>query len=172
MAISLPSRATVQGAVARLLLAEARGPGQKSYSEGETKTAMQWMKRVLQNRLENKPSQFGAPGATTLIDIIKAKNQFAGFSNYPSYDNDLVSRLQQFIDIANDTKDQRNGLYAKFVQNAIDVANATTVPDPSQAENPKNNPICGWRTMGAGSPGGRFVKYKDQGGNTFYTLTP
>jgi hypothetical protein len=172
MAVSLPARNIQDGAVARLLMAEAQGPWRSSYQEGETRISMQWMKRVLQNRLDNNPSQFLARNARSLVDIIKAKNQFEGFSDYPNYSSKLVDRLQSILDIANNPRDARGAAYAKFVQNALDVAAAATIDDPSQDEDPANDPISGWRTVGARSPGSRFVKYKDKGGNTFYTLTP
>jgi len=173
MTISLPKRSEETGAVARVLLAEARDPGQLSYQESDSKTAMQWMKRVLQNRLDNKPAQFMAPHARNLVDIIKARGQIqGGFSNYPAYSEKLAKRLQGIIDIANNPKDKRSTTYAQFVQNALDTAAAPAVADPSQAENSQNNPICAWVTENSSppTPKGHYVFYKEKGGNDFYTL--
>src|SRR4051794_28657967 len=107
----LPPPGQDEGAVCRLLLAEARGPGSAAYVEAKAKTCMQRMKLVLQNRLDNKPSQFGAPGAKNLTDIIKGKGQFAGFGQYPNYDPGIRARIQQLIDIANSDTDPRAKKY-------------------------------------------------------------
>jgi hypothetical protein len=175
MPVSLPPRHEEKGAVVRLLLAEARDPGQeREYQEDDSKIAMQWMKRVLQNRLENRPAQFLAPHARTLVDIMKARGQFEGFSTYPNYKDTIADRLQTIIDIANAARDRRSAAYIRFVQNALDVAAAPAIPDPSRAENPGNNLICAWRSKNARvqSPGSRFVLFRERGGNNFFTLLP
>jgi hypothetical protein len=55
---ALPERSTEAGAVARLLMSEARGPADPHYSEADTLEGMQWIKRVLVNRLNDKPERF------------------------------------------------------------------------------------------------------------------
>ena len=167
MTVVLPDSSTEAGAVCRLLLAETRGPAYKSYNQSTARQAMGWMKRVLANRLANKPGQFYAPHAKNLTGIIKAgpPEQFAGFMSYPNYDPDIVALLQKILGIANSTKDGRSVAYEGFVKDAIAVAGAPAPADPSDTG------LYGWRTEGRGSPGGRFVVYKTVGGNTFYTLT-
>lgn len=165
-AIELPDRNTVPGAVARLLMAESRGPSHGSYVAADSLRSMQWMRRVLENRLANNPRQFGAPGATSLIDIIRARNQFAGFSNYPNYDTAIRARLQQMLDIANNDSDPRQQVFREFVHNAMSVAQGSAIADPCPTG------LYGWRTQGSGGPGGRFVVYQTVAGNTFYTLQP
>jgi hypothetical protein len=173
MPVSLPSKHEERGAVARLLLAEARDPGQeRTYQESDSKIAMQWMKRVLQNRLENRPTQFNAPHARTLVDIIKARGQFEGFSAYPNYSAAIAKRLQDIIDIANNPRDRRSAAHTRFVLNAIEVATAPAIPDPSRVLNPQNNLICAFVTRDTRSPGPRFVYFGERGGNSFYTLLP
>jgi hypothetical protein len=132
--------------------------------------SMQWMKLVLQNRLDNNPGQFSARHAKTLIDIMKAPEQFQGFSGYPHYNSDLADRLQSIINIAKATNDKRAAKYRMFVQNAITVAEAPVVSDPAKAADPRSLGLCGWRPVGAGSGSPRFVKYQDLAGNTFYSL--
>ena len=39
----------------------------------DAKKCMEWMRVVLANRLKNNPAQFGAKGATTILDVMKAK---------------------------------------------------------------------------------------------------
>jgi hypothetical protein len=165
-AIELPDRNTVPGAVARLLMAEARGPSHDSYVAADSLRSMRWMRRVLENRLANNPRQFGAQGAQSLIDIIKAPNQFAGFSNYPNYDAGTRARLQEMLNIANNDSDQRQQGFREFVHNALSVAQGAAIADPCLTG------LYGWRTQGAGGPGGRFVVYQSVAGNTFYTLQP
>lgn len=74
----LPNENTNAGAMARLFINEAAGPDAKA---DLTVQAMGWMRCVLQNRLKY-PGRFGAPGATSITEIITAHAraiQFAGF---------------------------------------------------------------------------------------------
>lgn len=164
--IALADANTVPGAVARLLMAEARGPSHVGYVATDSLRSMRWMRRVLENRLANNPRQFLAPGATSLIDIIRAPNQFAGFSNYPNYDTVIRARLQAMLNIANNDSDPRQQRFREFVQNAMSVAQAAAIADPCPTG------LYGWRTQGSAGPGGRFVVYQTVAGNTFYTLQP
>ncbi|MGX1785230.1 hypothetical protein ACWIGM_00750 [Bosea sp. NPDC055332] len=122
------------------------------------------MDRVLYNRLGNNPAQFGAPGAKNIIDIIKAKGQFAGFENYPQYDDGIKTRIQKMLNIANDAKDSRAAEFKEFVEAAIEVAETATVAEPSTGI------LAGWRTGGSSSPGGRFTKHATVGGIDFYFI--
>lgn len=160
----LPPAGEDGGAVCRLLLAEARGPGYASYDEVNTKICMQRMKLILQNRLDNKPSQFGAPGAKTLTDIIKGKGQFAGFGQYPAYDTHIKTRIQQLIDVANSETDPRAEKYRTFLDNAKFISSQSVIADPCPTK------LFGWRTEGASSPGGSFVLFDTFVGIDFYTI--
>jgi hypothetical protein len=160
-----PQESGVVGAVTRLLMAEARRPSHPQYSEAKTLTSMQWMRLVLENRLANKPAQFGAAGARNLIDIIRAPNQFAGFSNYPDYSETIAAQLQEVIDNANNDNHPRQLDFGSFIQNAINVASNSSIIDPCPTG------LYGWRTQGSGVPGGRFTEYQTIAGNTFYTLS-
>jgi hypothetical protein len=100
-------------------MAECRGPSVKDYTLDSATQCMQLMKLVLSNRLKNHPQQFGARGATALIDIIKAPKQFQGFENYPNYSAEIVARLQSMLDIANNEKNQRHGDFADFINAAV-----------------------------------------------------
>jgi hypothetical protein len=172
MTVALPSRMTEKGAVARLLMAEAMDPSNPSYVETASLKSMQWMKVVLENRLSHNPAQFLAPHAKTLTDIIKAPGQFAGFQHYPNYSTELVNRLQSMIDIANRPKDPRGVAYTIFIRNCLSVTSAPPISDPSLADDPKSLGLAAWRSSGAAPPGGKFSKYRDLAGNTFYKLLP
>src|SRR5262249_6781304 len=82
--LQLPPANTEAGAIARLLIAENRSPYMPGYDEQASKKSMQWMRLILVNRLNNHPEQFGASGASSVVDIIKAPGQFEGFSGYPT----------------------------------------------------------------------------------------
>ncbi|WP_437736395.1 hypothetical protein [Sorangium sp. So ce1335] len=166
-AIELPDPATEAGAVARLLMSEARGPSHADYVAADTLDSMMWMQRVLENRLASDPAQFGARGAKNLIDIIRAPNQFDGFSDYPNYDQGVRRRLQQMVHLANNDNDRAQPDFRIFIQNAIDVARGrVAVRDPSSTV------LFAWRAAGTGSPGPRFARFRTLAGNTFFTLRP
>jgi len=163
----LPAESAEEGMLARLLLAEAHSPGQSGSDAAESKTAMQWMRVVLANRLNNGPERFNAKGAKTLLDIVKAPKQFEGFHDYPKLGKGQSTRIEEIVRIANSDSDPRQEKYAQFLQNALELAaSKTLIADPCPTG------LYGWRTAGSATPGGDFVKYGDPlSGNQFYTLT-
>lgn len=172
--ISLPLDNTEKGMLTRLFLAESINPGNGlTYNEAESKTSMLWMRKVIENRLAHKkPGIFGATIPTgkskyTIYDIVKAKNQFHGFENYPAINSSIKLNLTNFLAIANNYNHAKRELYATFIANAKNAASTNALTgfiDPS----PKS--LYGWRTKGSSAPGGDFKKYKDYAGQTFYTL--
>ena len=87
--ISLPERNSDAGVESRVLLAECKSPAYSdTYTLELASECMQLMDAVLRNRLAN-PSPYGAKGAISLADVVKAKGQFAGFGKYPNYDETL-----------------------------------------------------------------------------------
>lgn len=165
MTITLPDRNTDAGAETRLLMSEARGPAFKSFNLSESTRSMSFMDLVIVNRFTHNPASFGARGATTLRDIIKAKGQFAGFEKYPLVDSVVVGRLQLMLNIANNPKDKRSGDFTNFIQAAIDRANA-----PNAIVDPSPGLLCAWRTAGASSPGSAFTLHTTVAGNDFYYI--
>ena len=165
--ISLPGAAAREGLWVRLFLSETRNPTNRLYASDETRTAMGWMRRVVVNRLANNPAQFGASGAKTVFDIVKAPGQFAGFEHYPEVGADVQRRINEVMRIANDDGDQRQAAMAAYVRMALEVANA-----PIAVADPSDDGLYGWRTTGSGSPRPRFKAYNSpKSGNQFYTLT-
>jgi len=159
--LSLPDKNTEAGMLARLLLAESGQPG--AYDRAETKRGMQWMKLVLQNRLK-EPRRYSAPGAGSLIDIVKAEGQFAGFESYPTL---KIATIDDVLGAANDDNSALQEQFITFTLDAVEVANAPTIDDPTGTR----SGLIGWRTRGSGSPGPNFVAYgKPLAGNQFYTL--
>lgn len=172
--ITLPLDSTEQGMLTRLFLAESINPGNSLiYDEDQSKTSMLWMRKVIENRLSHKtPNIFGAvkpigKSKYTIYDIVKAKNQFHGFENYPTVHSSIKLNLTGFLAIANNYNHSKREIYADFIANAKQAASKDALKgflDPS----PKG--LYGWRTKGSSQPGGDFKKYKDLAGQTFYTL--
>jgi hypothetical protein len=160
--ITLPDRKSDEGVEARVLLAECRSPASKaSYTIQLASECMQLMDAVLWNRMKN-PKPFLAKGATSLADVVKAKGQFAGFEKYPDYDSKIRARIQEALDIANDSKDSRGSSYIEYVNKAIGVAKSANFSDPSPGK------LVAWRTASSGSPGAGFMLYKTVFGVDFY----
>ena len=159
--ITLPEANSPEGAEARLLLAECRSPAFSSYTIASATESMQLMDAALRNRLLN-PKEYLAKGAKSIIDIIKARGQFAGFDRYPSLETSVKARIDEIVGISNDLADPRHSAYAAHVEKAIEVAKLTKYSDPSPGK------IVGWRTTNSGSPGSSFIFYKKILGNDFY----
>jgi hypothetical protein len=161
--IQLPPRETDQGLEARVLLAECRGPGMPGFDQGMATSCMQLMDLVLWNRVDD-PKPFLAKEAT-LLAVVKARGQFAGFENYPHYSGGIASNIQSIIDIANSPKDPRHSKYSAYVRSALTIVGTEKIDDPS----PGN--LVAWRTGGTHSPGPDFTLYKTVGGIDFYYQT-
>jgi len=147
--IVLPPKNDDDGCEVRVLLAECRTPSFSSYTLADAITSMQLMDRVIFNRLAN-PGPFGAKGATTVADVVKARGQFAGFQNYPKFDASIANRIQAALNIANSTKDKRSSSFQDHFNAAIQIANDQSIADPSPGT------LVAWRTAGSGSPGANF----------------
>jgi hypothetical protein len=160
---TLPDKHTDLGAETRLLLAECRGPSFSAFSLSDATLCMDYMDLVLWNRVNNHPKQFMARTAT-LIGVITAPGQFAGFENYPNYDSRIVHNLQSMVDISNNPRDKRSSAFEDFINAAIAAATPPRIPDASPGF------LAAWRTAGASSPGPRFTLYKTIFGNDFYYL--
>jgi hypothetical protein len=161
--VKLPDKGTDEGAETRLLLAECRGPSFSAYNLADATLCMQLMDLVLWNRVHNNPKQFLAKHAT-LIGVITAPGQFAGFEKYPNYDSQIVHNIQSMVNIANNPKDKRSSDFADFINAAMTVAGAPMISDPS------NGLLAAWRTGGSSSPGSNFTLYKTVFGNDFYYM--
>jgi len=163
--VALKEPSSEVGLLERLLLAESRGPGQAGYDALKSKTAMQWMRVVLANRLKN-PAPFNAKGAKTLKDIIKAPGQFKGFQDYPKLGAGQSKVITERINIVNDDNNQHEEEYRQFHQDVLDVAaSGVLISDPCPTG------LYGWRTAGSEEPGGDLVKWGEPvAGLQFYTL--
>jgi hypothetical protein len=161
--LALPAENTDAGLLARVLLAEVRSPAKKSYDATAAKTSMQWMRIVIENRLKD-PGRFGAKGATDIKQIIRAKGQFRGFEDYPKLAAGVKATIKDILKTANEDGHPLQDKYRQHVQDAIDVASAT-----SALQDPSPNGLIGWRTEDSGDPGGDFIDYDiPKMGNQFY----
>jgi hypothetical protein len=161
----LPDAGTDHGLMVRLFLAENRSPDDRGYEESETLTSMRWMRHVLQNRLRDRPERFNARGATTLVDIVRAPGQFAGFGRYPTIAAAKQERIDRIVDYANDDNHRLQLAYERLVNNASAAVTERQPPDPCPGG------LYGWRTSGSADPGGTFVRYQALAGNQFYTVS-
>ena len=165
--LELPAASTEEGMLARLLIAENRGPGDPDFDAVAARTGMQWMRVVLANRLKN-PGLYNAAGAKTLTDIVKAPGQVKGFGDYPVIATTQANLIAEIVRIANNDSDPRQDNYSRFVQDALDVAKSKTlIPDPCPTG------LSGWRTDGSDPPGGLQVDFgQPLAGNQYFTLKP
>ena len=166
--IKLPAEDTEEGVVSRMLLVENITPGQPAFiSSQQTQASMQCMVWVLRNRMTLGSHNFGtSQDVSSLMGLIKAKNQIAGFENYPAIAASQNSLLNDILKFANDASRPKCAVFRQYVRDAIGIANGSnpgTDPCPTK--------LYGWRTAGATSPGSNFVKFNTLGGQDFYTLT-
>jgi hypothetical protein len=168
-AIALLPVDTELGMLVRLLLAESPSPERMgSATAADVKKGMQWMRRVIANRLNSdKPEEFMAKGATGLGDIIMADDrgsvQFHGFNRYPNLEAGIVRNISDSLAIANNGTHPKRAAYTQFIQSAIDVASEALPLDPSPTG------LFAWRSKGASSPGPEFRLFAIAAGNDFYT---
>ena len=166
--IKLPAEGTEEGALSRMLLVENITPGQPAFiSSQQTQASMQCMVWVLKNRMTLGSHNFGtSQDVSSLMGLIKAKNQIAGFENYPTIAASQNSLLNDILKFANDANHPKCAAFRQYVQDAIEIAkgsNRGTDPCPTK--------LYGWRTAGATSPGLNFVKFNTLGGQDFYSIT-
>jgi hypothetical protein len=164
--ISLDPANTVQGAMERLMLAEAFQPGDPHYDANTNLEQMRKIRQVIANRKENS-AQYDAHGAKTEIDIIKANNpsfeQFKVFSSYPNVSPLIEERWERSVSIANDPRQRQQAAYAQHVQDVIRAANESVAHPVS-----KYPDATGWRRSGTGGDGPGFVPLGSIGSNTFF----
>lgn len=161
--IVLPPLDDDVGAETIILLAECMGPGSSRYTIESATLSMQMMDLVLWNRLQ-KPKLFMAKGAESIAEILKARGQFAGFSNYPNYDRSIANRINGMVNIANNSNDKRSQKFEAHINKAIDIANSLSIVEPSPGI------LVAWRTAGTDSPGSNFKFFKTIMGNDFYYI--
>ncbi len=161
--LSLPAASTNAGLFVRLFLAETPSPDEMNYTSAEAKTAMSWMRVVVENRLKKPSGVWASAGATTLADVVKAKGQFEGFSHYPTLPAHIRKNIDDAIRIANDGDDSRRNSFKMFVEAALAVAAMPVVTDPSQAG------LFWWRTDNSGKPSDTVKVFASKLGNTFFT---
>lgn len=162
--LTLPTANADQLALIKLLLSEAPSPFSAIYNASTSKTGLQWMRLVVQNRLSMKSGVVGSKGATSIIDVIKSPGQFEGFEKYPVIGNKQRGNLEDILDIANTGTHPKQQLFYDHVSAAIAAATEPAIVDPCTTK------LLSWRTAGASSPGGDFKLYKSFSGQDFYTI--
>jgi hypothetical protein len=162
--LTLPKGTPDSMALMRLLLAEAPSPYSRSYNATTAQQGMQWMRRVVDNRLRRRSSDVGSAGANSYIDVIRSRGQFEGFGNYPTIGAKQAENIANILAIANNGSEPRQALFYNHVNFAIAAATGPLIADPCPTG------LFGWRTAGASSPGGRFLKFRTFSGQDFYTI--
>ncbi len=117
--VPLPAASTDAGLLVRLFLAETPSPDEMNYTSEQAKTAMSWMRVVVENRLNNPSNVWASAGAKTLADVIKAPGQFEGFSHYPALPANITKNINEAVEIANNGDDPRRARYKMFVDAAL-----------------------------------------------------
>jgi len=167
--LSLPPASSEEGALARMYLSETQNPGYppgKPYVLDDVVRSMRWMREVLDNQRNLSPRDFGAArdatrSGTTLIDMMRAHNNVAGFENYPAINSQMMDSL---IRSANDANQFMFDKYRKHVESVLVEASRETKDCPET--------IYSWRTAGSSDPGSHYKSYKTLAGQDFYTLDP
>lgn len=158
----LPDAATDAGLLTRLFLAEVASPGATSWKLDDAKTCMTLMRVVLENRLATPSSRWASAGAKNLGDVVRAPNQFQGFSKYPDLSSDVKTVIDDILNVANKAGDRRMANNRAHVEAAIAIATGGKPADPTKTG------LYWWRTAGTGAPGTGVTAYKTLLGNTFY----
>ena len=131
-AAGLPSEGTDEGALVRLFLTEVLVPDADDMREARRE--MDMMHCVLINRLQH-PADFAAGRhASTITQIITAREghaQFQGFGNYPTLGEFQQDRIDDILNIVLDKEDVRNAKYASFVKTSIAAAKDLSPMDPT-----------------------------------------
>ena len=160
--VKLPPETLDEGLEARLLLAEVRGPLQAGYNLADATTAMQWMHIILQNRMAD-PKPFGASQGT-LVSVVTAPGQFAGFERYPRVGQAILTNLNTLLRIANAKNNRQASVCESHLEAAVATAKAKNLVDPSPGR------LLAWRTAGATSPGKDFILFRRFLFNDYYYL--
>lgn len=172
--LHLPAQDSELGILTRMLILETAGPEHPNYAgAAEARQSMQWMIRLLRNRLEagphhfsNKPSEAANLAVTSMTDVVKISGQVEAFPRYPNLPDKKVALIKRTLDLANDATQGRFPAYRELLENAISVAGSPPIADPCPTK------LYGWKTQGAPSPGRNFKYFRSLGGQDFYTLTP
>jgi hypothetical protein len=173
-AIALSDIGTDAGIIERVLLAEVMSPGYGAYDEAKALKVMKAIANCIYNRKEySNPSLFGISSQNpTVLDVVTAPGQFAGFSKGADgklkLSSDIETHIQEILDNANSGDP---GIYYQFVENAKAVAS-------SNHASPFSEEVYGFRTGTATDPGGLFVRIRNVDGpgkdillnQKFYTL--
>lgn len=189
MPIQLDSINTEQGCLQHIFLAETKNAELPGFNPAEVVRSFTAMKSTIENRLKT-PSQFGAPGAKNIIDIVTAPGQFDGFTKSGGkvvITPKIETLIKNILTHANQPTHPRMQHHKNFVQSAISVSQ-TKIQDEFSAITKIGTTkviggVYGWN-RGA-EMGGRFVKIPNgcldsnniahDGiimGNQFWTLKP
>ena len=153
-----------------MFLAEAQTPENKKlgpYVPDQVQKSMRWMRQVLENQLELSPVAFGVKkdaGKATLIDMLKAPNNVAGFNHYPLLAPGVMRTIDDILSAANDANNNAFDGSRKHAEIALFESQHHINDCPVK--------IYSWRTARSSSPGKNYCLYSRLAGQDYYTLRP
>ena len=172
--IELSDISSDAGIIERVLLAEVMSPAYSAYNEGKAKRVMKAIVNCIYNRKNYpNPELFGIPSQNpSVLDVVTAPGQFAGFSLGADGTLELSSSVEAHIQAILDSANQGvPGKYYRFVEAAKSIARGNHASPFSKA-------VYAFKTASASDPGGRLDRIWNvdgQGvhvllGQKFYTL--
>jgi len=168
---AFPDLNTEAGAVIAFLLTENRSPESRGYDLATVTQSMQAMKAVVYNRLARSDVYWGVKNPTSVLDIIGAPNQFAGFSRTAN-GVAIAKGLRDRINLIRDRYNKPNRFQDKYKDFTTSLLNVVQSPVDDPFED--FGGAYGWRTNGSSDPGGLQEPIPSSNGviqgNKFYTL--
>ena len=172
--IALSDISSDAGIIERVLLAEVMSPAYGAYNEGKAKRVMKAIVNCIYNRKNySNPELFGIHSQNpSVLDVVTAPGQFAGFSLGADGTLELSSSVEAHIQAILDSANQGvPGKYYRFVEAAKSIARGNRA-------SPFTQEVYAFRTAGASDPGGRLDRIWNVDGpgvhvllgQKFYTL--
>ena len=172
--IALSDISSDAGIIERVLLAEVMSPAYGAYNEGKAKRVMKAIVNCVYNRKNYSNTElFGIHSQNpSVLDVVTAPGQFAGFSLGADGTLELSSSVEAHIQAILDSANQGvPGKYYRFVEAAKSIARGNHA-------SPFTKAVYAFRTAGASDPGGRLDRIWNVDGpgvhvllgQKFYTL--
>ena len=172
--IALSDISSDAGIIERVLLAEVMSPAYGAYNERKAKRVMKAIVNCIYNRKNySNPELFGIHSQNpSVLDVVTAPGQFAGFSLGADGTLELSSSVEAHIQAILDSANQGvPGKYYRFVEAAKSIARGNHA-------SPFTRAVYAFRTAGASDPGGRLDRIWNVDGpgvhvllgQKFYTL--
>ena len=164
--IALSDISSDAGIIERVLLAEVMSPAYGAYNEGKAKRVMKAIVNCIYNRKNySNPELFGIHSQNpSVLDVVTAPGQFAGFSLGADGTLELSSSVEAHIqDILDSANQGAPGKYYRFVEAAKSIARGNHASPFTEA-------VYAFKTAGASDPGGRLDRIWNVDGTGIHVL--